>query len=62
MHATTVAVDLAKTVFQLAVQDHRTGSIEHYRLSRAQFKGFFHNRVSSNVVMGEPDEEMSRSD
>ena len=43
MNATTVAVDLAKNVFELAVADaHRV--IERYRLTRGQFERWFANR------------------
>jgi hypothetical protein len=38
MHATTVAIDLAKKVFQLAVADHSWRVVQTARLTRAQFK------------------------
>lgn len=47
----TVAVDLAKDVFELAVADERGRIIERQRLSRSQFARFFENRVACPVVM-----------
>jgi hypothetical protein len=44
MNATTVAVDLAKSVFQLAVADSQWKVIETHRLTRAQFERWFQNR------------------
>lgn len=51
MNATTVAVDLAKSVFQLAVADADWRVIESHRLSRAQFQRWFVNRNVSLVIM-----------
>ena len=51
MNATTVAVDLAKSVFQLAVADARWHVIETHRLTRAQFERWFLNRHVALVVM-----------
>lgn len=51
MNATTVAVDLAKSVFQLAVADADWRIIETHRLTRAQFERWFQNREVSLVVM-----------
>jgi transposase len=51
MDATTVAVDLAKAVFQLAVADSNWRIIEKHRLTRAQFERFFANRHVRLVVM-----------
>lgn len=51
MNATTVAVDLAKNVFQLAVADANWRVIEKHRLTRAQFERFFANREVTLVVM-----------
>jgi transposase len=51
MNATTVAVDLAKSVFQLAVADGSWKVIESHRLSRAQFERWFRNRDVSLVIM-----------
>ena len=47
----TIAVDLAKNVFQIGVFD-RPGHVEKtYRLSRAKFLGFFVNQEPATVVM-----------
>jgi transposase len=51
MNATTVAVDLAKSVFQLAVADADWRVIESHRLSRSQFERWFVNRNVSLVIM-----------
>lgn len=51
MHATTVAVDLAKSVFQLAVADEHWRIIETQRLTRTQFERWFLNREIGLVVM-----------
>jgi hypothetical protein len=50
MHATTIAVDLAKSVFELAVSK-RPGKVEvRRRLSRGQFSRFLAEQKSSTVV------------
>lgn len=51
MHATTVAVDLAKSVFQLAVADGDWKVVESHRLTRTQFERWFQNRNVGLVVM-----------
>lgn len=51
MNATTVAVDLAKNVFQLAVADGEWRVIESHRLTRTQFERWFQNRAVDLVVM-----------
>jgi len=51
MNATTVAVDLAKSVFELAVADSQWRIVERHRLTRAQFERWFQNREVSLVVM-----------
>ncbi len=51
MNPTIVAVDLAKTVFQLAVADTNWRVIEQHRLSRSQFERWFLNRAVSLVIM-----------
>ena len=43
MNASTVAVDLAKNVFQLAVADHTCRVVETHRLTRTQFARWFAN-------------------
>ena len=51
MNATTVAVDLAKSVFEIAVADQNWRVIERTRLSRPQFERWFQNRSVGKVVM-----------
>ncbi|MCX7176488.1 MAG: IS110 family transposase [Proteobacteria bacterium] len=51
MNATTVAVDLAKSVFQLAVADASWKVIESHRLTRTQFERWFANRNVRLVIM-----------
>ena len=51
MNATTVAVDLAKSVFQLAVADEHWRIVETQRLTRSQFERWFANRDVSLVIM-----------
>jgi transposase len=51
VNASTVAVDLAKSVFQLAVADGDWKVIETHRLTRSQFERFFDNREVDTVVM-----------
>ena len=51
MDATTVAVDLAKNVFQLAEADDQWRIVRTHRLTRGQFERFFANREVRQVVM-----------
>ena len=51
MNATTVAVDLAKSVFQVAGADANWMPIESHRLTRAQFERWFANREVGLVIM-----------
>ena len=51
MNATTVAVDLAKSVFQLAVADEHWRIVETQRLTRTHFERWFANRDVSLVIM-----------
>jgi transposase len=51
MNATTVAVDLAKNVFELAVADRHWKIVERRRLTRGQFQCWFANRAVAQVVM-----------
>ena len=51
MDATTVAVDLAKSVFQLAIADRNWRIVHKARLSRAQFHHWFDNRQVGLVIM-----------
>lgn len=51
MEHTTIAVDLAKSVFQVAVS-HRPGHVdEEWRLSRDRFLGFFAQRPPATVLL-----------
>jgi transposase len=51
MNATTVAVDLAKNVFQLAWADEQWKVLSTSRLTRAQFQRCFNNTTVSRVIM-----------
>ena len=51
MDATTIAVDLAKTVFQLAEADDQWQIVRTHRLTRRQFERFFANRQVKLVIM-----------
>lgn len=51
MNATTVAVDLAKHVFELVVADEHWKMIERARLTRGQFERWFENKTVRLVVM-----------
>jgi transposase len=51
MNATTVAVDLAKNVFELAVADEGWRLVQRARLTRGQFERWFQNRSVRLVVM-----------
>ncbi len=51
MNATTVAVDLAKNVFELAVADAEWRVTERARLTRTQFERWFQNKEVALVVM-----------
>ena len=51
MNATTVAVDLAKNVFELALADAQWKVLERARLTRVQFERWFDNRKVDLVVM-----------
>jgi transposase len=51
MNATTVAVDLAKNDFELAVAELTGRVVERRRLSRTTFARFFVNRPACHIVM-----------
>jgi transposase len=51
MNATTVAVDLAKSVFQVAIADDQWRVIGRERLTRGQFERWFANRAVKRVIM-----------
>ena len=46
-----VGVDLAKSVFQIAVADHAWRVVEQHRLTRTQFERWFVNRAVGLVVL-----------
>lgn len=51
MDATTVGIDLAKNIFEIAVADERGHIVERQRLNRARFDRFFVNRAACRIVM-----------
>jgi transposase len=51
MDATTIAVDLAKNVFEVAVQDGHGRIVARYRLTRTQFARFLRHHLPAEVVM-----------
>jgi transposase len=51
MNATTVAIDLAKTVFQLAIFTGTDKPVRYARLTRPQFERWFDNRSVGLVLM-----------
>lgn len=51
MESTTIAVDLAKSVFEVAVSERPGKVAERHRLSRGQFSRFLADRASATVVM-----------
>jgi len=51
MQITTIGIDLAKNVFELAVADEAWRVVDRKRLSRAQLQRYFHNREPVHVVM-----------
>ena len=51
MNATTVAVDVAKNVFEVAIADGAWRVVERAWLTRAQFERFFDQRSVQRVVM-----------
>lgn len=51
MDATTVGIDLAKNVFEIALANSRENTVERHRLSRARFDRFFDNRAACRIVM-----------
>ena len=51
MDSTTIAVDLAKSVFQVAVSNHPGHVSENHRLSRSRFQRFFAEHQPATVLM-----------
>ena len=54
MNTTTVAVDLAKDVLQLAAADSQWRVTQTARLNRSQFAAWFENRAVERVIAGQP--------
>lgn len=50
MHATTVAVDLAKSVFQIAIANDNWKVVGQQRLTRGKFEHWFQNRAVGLVL------------
>ena len=50
MGATTIAVDLAKSIFEVAVSDRPGNVAENHRLSRDRMMRFFAQREEATVV------------
>lgn len=51
MNTTQISVDLAKSVFEVAVSDAPGRVSERHRLSRARFRRFFEGRRQAHVLM-----------
>jgi len=51
MQSTTIAVDLAKSVFEVAVSERPGRVAERHRLSRGQFSRFLADRAPATIVM-----------
>ena len=51
MNPTTISVDVAKSVFEVAVSEHPGRVAETHRLTRARFGAFFASRSASTIVM-----------
>jgi transposase len=51
MDATTIAVDLAKNVFEIAVANDQWRVVQRHRLTRARFERFLRDEPAAHVVM-----------
>lgn len=51
MDTTTIAVDLAKSIFQIAVSKRPGHVCENHRLSRTRFKRFFAEYQPATVLL-----------
>ena len=51
MHATTIAVDLAKSVFQVSLANQANRVIDRKRLTRSQFERFISQYPATTIVM-----------
>ena len=50
MHNTTIAVDLAKNIFEIAVSNHPGKITKRHRLSRPKFERFFAEHLPATVL------------
>ena len=50
MHHTTIAVDLAKNIFEIAVSNHPGKISKRHRLSRSKFERFFAEHLPATVL------------
>jgi len=51
MHHTTIAVDLSKNIFEIAVSHHPGHVTERHRLSRPKFQQFFTKHLPATVLL-----------
>src|SRR4051812_32714467 len=51
VEAKTIAIDLAKNVFELAVADGAGKVLDRKRLNRAQMQRYFQNHAAVRIVM-----------
>jgi len=51
MHGTTIAVDLAKSVFEVGISNHPGHVRERQRLSRERFRRFLAEQPAATVLM-----------
>ena len=51
MHQMTIAIDLAKSVFEVGISDRPGHVCEQHRLSRNQLSLFLANRPPSTILM-----------
>jgi transposase len=51
MDATTIAVDLAKNVFEVAVANHQWRVVRRHRFTRTRFEQFLHEEPAAHIVM-----------
>jgi transposase len=51
MHTTQAGIDIAKSVFEVALSDLPGTVRERHRLSRERFRHFFSTRESTTVLM-----------
>jgi transposase len=51
MHATTIAVDLAKSVFQVSLANQANRVIDRKRLTRSQFERFISQYPATTIIM-----------